>query len=210
MLDPRQKIYAIGGLGADHRIFQFLNLNANIHVLKWEKPQQKEPLSDYVLRMSKQIPPEFEGWLIGVSFGGMVAQEIAKRSNVKVILISSVAQTNEVPKIYQWVGKTRLISILPAFLFKLPKGLAVFLFGAKNKRLLMEIIRDTDPNFVKWALQKITTWENHQELSELRIHGKKDRLFPLKNAASIDFKTNGGHFTIVDEAAEISRFLTHR
>jgi hypothetical protein len=32
----------------------------------------------------------------------------------------------------------------------------------------------------------------------------------LKNAASIDFKTNGGHFTIVDEAAEISRFLTHR
>lgn len=83
MGEKLQKIYTIGGLGSDHRAFQHLDLNAELHVLKWEQPQQKQSLSDYALRMSKQIEVGFEGWLIDVSFGGIVAQEIAKLNPLK-------------------------------------------------------------------------------------------------------------------------------
>jgi hypothetical protein len=101
MAESKQRIYALGGLGADHRVFQHLYLNAEIHVLNWDKPHLKESLSDYSLRMSHQIETGFEGWLIGVSFGGIVAQEIAKIRSVKVMLISSVAYVNEIPRVYQ-------------------------------------------------------------------------------------------------------------
>ena len=210
MGEKHQKIYAIGGLGADHRVFQFLDLNTNIHVLEWEKPQTNESLADYALRMSNQIELGFEGCLIGVSFGGIVAQEIAKRKPIKVILISSISNQNELPKIVRWIGKTRLISMFPTAAFRLPPWLAIYLFGAKNKKLLTSIIQDTDPNFVKWALEKIASWENHEKLYEYRIHGEKDRLFPLKKSVPINFKTNGGHFMIVDEGAEISAKINHR
>lgn len=204
MAEKREKIYAIGGLGADQRVFQSLDLKAELHVLKWEKSAPKESLSDYALRMSKQIETGFEGWLIGVSFGGIVAQEIAKLKPVKVMLISSASKRNELHMLYRFIGKTGLITTLPTTAFRLPSWLAIYLFGANNKKLLSEIIHDTDPSFVKWALQRIVTWKNDKGLFHFRIHGKIDRLFPLKNDMYIDCKTVGGHFTIVDEGAEIS------
>lgn len=210
MPESKQKIYAIGGLGADHRVFQHLDLNVKIHVLQWEKPQQKESLSDYALRMSNQIEVGFEGWLIGVSFGGIVAQEIARIRSIKVMLISSMATVNELPKVYQWIGKMRLISIVPAFCFKLPKFLAVFLFGAEHQSLLMEIIRETDPTFIKWALQQIVSWQNNERLLSCRIHGDNDRLFPMVKRMNIDYKINGGHFIIVDQSKEISKVINDK
>jgi hypothetical protein len=210
MPESKQKIYAIGSLGADHRVFQHLDLNVKIHVLQWEKPQQKESLSDYALQMSNQIEVGFEGWLIGVSFGGIIAQEIAKIRSIKVMLISSIAIRGELPLLYQWIGKSRLISILPSFCFRLPKLIAVFLFGAKNQSLLMEIIRDTDPNSVKWALQQIASWKNHELLFQYRIHGKKDRLFPIEKRMNIDHKINSGHFMIVDQSKEISKMINQK
>jgi pimeloyl-ACP methyl ester carboxylesterase len=210
MAESKQRIYALGGLGADHRVFQHLYLNAEIHVLNWDKPHLKESLSDYSLRMSHQIETGFEGWLIGVSFGGIVAQEIAKIRSVKVMLISSVAYVNEIPRVYQWIGKMRLISIVPAFCFRLPKFLAVFLFGAENHSLLLEIIRDTDPNFVKWALQQIVSWQNNERLFSCRIHGNNDRLFPMVKRMNIEHKINGGHFMIVDQSKEISTVINEK
>ena len=126
------------------------------------------------------------------------------------MLISSIATRGELPLLYQWIGNSRLISILPSFCFRLPKFLAVFLFGAKNQSLLMEIIRDTDPNFVKWALQQIASWQNSELLFQYRTHGKKDRLFPIAKRMNIDNKINGGHFMIVDQSKEISKVINEK
>ncbi|MCH5689430.1 alpha/beta hydrolase [Niabella sp. W65] len=50
----------------------------------------REPYKDYVLRMAEKIQ-EDNPVIIGVSFGGMVALEIAKIRPVKqVILVSSI------------------------------------------------------------------------------------------------------------------------
>ena len=70
--------YLFSGLGADHRAFQYLDVPgyAMIHV-KWIEQEKNETLERYVKRLAKQITmpnPVF----IGLSFGGMVAIEVAK------------------------------------------------------------------------------------------------------------------------------------
>ncbi|MFT6337756.1 MAG: hypothetical protein ACJATI_004521 [Halioglobus sp.] len=78
-----------------------------------------------------------------------------------------------------------------------------FIFGAVDKGLLAEIITDTDPLFIKWALHNIMIWNSDGiDGRFMRIHGTEDRLIPLKGNAHLI--NGGGHFMIVDSANEIA------
>jgi len=64
--------YLIPGLGADERVFQFLRLRGEVHVLRWLPTQNAaEALPHYAARLAAAIPPEQACWLVGVSFGGV-------------------------------------------------------------------------------------------------------------------------------------------
>ena len=204
------KLYLIGGLGADERVFKFLTLNHETQVINWIKPAAKEKIEFYTKRLLEQINQEEKFGILGVSFGGIIAIELAKLSNPeKVILVSSVETDNQLPKTYIALGKTRILNVIPNSLIKPPKQLLGFLFGAKNKQLLEQIINDTSPEFIRWALNSIINWSNKSNTIELiRIHGTKDRLIPLKGEA-ITIK-EGGHFMIVDKAEEVSKLVNKR
>jgi len=44
------KLYLIGGLGADERVFEYLNLNCATQTIKWIKPNLKEGLEFVIQR----------------------------------------------------------------------------------------------------------------------------------------------------------------
>lgn len=73
-------VYFISGLGADKRIFSKLTLSAEFDIIHidWIVPFSKETLVSYAKRLSKVIDVNNPFALIGVSFGGMIAVEIAK------------------------------------------------------------------------------------------------------------------------------------
>ena len=204
------KLYLIGGLGADERVFRFLKIDCEVEVLKWLKPIQGETISAYAKRLLVQVNQNQDYGFLGVSFGGMVAMELAKISRPrKLILISSVAVANQLPRIIRIFGKSGMLNLIPNLFIKPPSILSVFLFGAKNKKLLTEIIDDTDPVFIRWALNVIVHWSNDSnEIIPIRIHGSRDRLIPLKGN-SIVLK-EGGHFMIVDKAQEISKLVNNQ
>jgi len=201
------KLYLIGGLGADERVFEHLDLTCDFQVIEWVNPNNKESLSSYTERLIAQIDTSEKFMLLGVSFGGIIAIELAKHiSPKKIILISSVANHNQLPKIYLSIGKTGILNLISNSLIK-PNGfLQKYLFGAINKKLLADIIQDTPPEFIRWALNAIINWKHGQESSKpVRIHGTKDKLIPLKGEA---IEVNGGgHFMIVDKAKEISEIV---
>lgn len=83
-----------------------------------------------------------------------------------------------------------------------------WLFGAKNKKLLKEILDDTDVEFTRWAIIKLTTWNNEERLDNiLKIHGTKDKLIPFKADQKTLAIQNGEHFMIVDRAPELSNII---
>lgn len=201
------KLYLIGGLGADERVFKYLNLNTHTEIIQWIDPKPKEGLDSYAKRLLAQINSEEEFGILGVSFGGIVALEISKHLKPnKVILISSVETNDQLPKIYLTIGKSGILNIIPNSLIKPPNLILSFLFGAKNTELLKEIIRDTKPAFIRWSLNSIVNWTNDSNTIEtIRIHGTNDKLIPLKGKA-IKVK-DGGHFMIADKAEEISKLV---
>lgn len=200
-------LYLIGGLGADERVFKYLSLNCKVRVIKWIAPRYREALNEYVARLLPQIDTSEKFSLLGVSFGGLISLELAQLiAPEKVILISSVANSNQLPFRYRILGKLGLLNLLPTAMLKPPSFLLAYLFGAQNKELLKQIIRDTDPTFISWALNSLINWTYDQRPENIiRIHGSADRLIPLKGKC-IELK-GGGHFMIVDKAEELSELL---
>jgi pimeloyl-ACP methyl ester carboxylesterase len=204
--------YLIPGLGADERVFQFLRLPGEMRVLRWLAPQTPaEPLPHYAARLAEAVPRGQPCWLVGVSFGGVLALEIAQlRPLARVVLISSFAHPRELP----WLGRvgrvTGLYRLLPPQLLPKLPALASWFFGVKTTRdrqLLTQILRDTDPDFTRWAIARLMQWPGRPNVPTLRVHGTDDLLLP-HGAVYSQYRLPGGHLIIISQAREISRILT--
>jgi esterase/lipase len=205
-----KEIYLISGLGADKRVFDFLDLSDfKVNYINWIDPGNNESIEDYAFRISKQIN-SVNPVLIGVSFGGMIAIEIGKNIEVdKIVLISSAQSKQDIPFVYRFIGQLKLNKLIPTSLLQNVNFLTYWFFGVKNqteKALLKSIIRDTDANFLRWAIDKIVNWNNVSEVHNIiTIHGVSDRILPIQKP---DYEiAEGGHLMIINKAREVSRIL---
>lgn len=201
-------IYCISGLGADKRAFDSLVLKYELKHLEWIDPFPNETIEAYAKRLSEGIDQNQPFVLIGLSFGGMVAVEIAKiTSPICTIQISSVDHRDKLPRLYRFIGKTGIIKLLPKFCFSIPTPLAAFAFQTKNKKLLSAIIKDSDTECTKWAVNAILNWRNDQKIDQIiQIGGDKDLILPPTQNMNHIVK-DGGHFMIIDKADELSEIL---
>lgn len=206
------KVYAISGLGVDERVFSELTLNFELIPLNWIAPKPKESMSSYARRLSEPIDRNVPCMIIGVSFGGMMAIELSKvLPTEKIILISSASGKSDIPWVFRTLGKTGLLNLVPDVLLKPPPFVLNFVFGVeapKYQFLLKQIIKDTDVDFLRWAIGQIVKWDNQQHIPNLiRIHGTDDRLLKCpKNEQAITI-SNAGHFMVMDHASEVSKAL---
>lgn len=205
-----KEVYLLSGLGADKRVFEFLDLS-DYHVkhVEWVTPHHSETIKSYAQRLVDQIPSQ-KPILIGVSFGGIMAIEVAKiREPEKLILISSAKTKKSIPVVYRLVGKFHFIKILPVSLFKKVNPLTYWFFGVQTKAekaLLKEIISQTDDTFLKWAINQITNWKNDTFIKNtFTIHGNQDRILPHKNPDYIIEK--GGHLMIINRSNEVNLII---
>jgi hypothetical protein len=199
------KIYAFSGLGADGRVFSALHLDHELVVLPWKKFSENDTMSSYALKMIEDLDLSEPHCFLGVSFGGMLVAELSNlKSPTHSILVSSVINPNELP----WMFRLKIpLYRLPSFLFKLTRTWLCRWFGANDKRLVKNILKDTDPVFIKNAIRLIINWENKDKGVILRIHGDRDRIIPKPNIEMITVK--GGHLVIVDQAVEISKLINY-
>lgn len=204
-------LYGIPGLGADQRVFEYLQLNCNFVPLNWITPKQDESLLHYAQRLSDQIDTTRPFGLLGLSFGGLIAIELAKVLEPQItFLISSAETRDELPLLYRGLGKTSIASWIPSKLFIPPRFLARYFFGTKNGQLLNSILNDTDPAFTKWAVNGLLNWKNTTRVNNLvRIHGTADKLIPWKGEKTPEAHLieKGTHFMVVDRAKEVSTLI---
>ena len=103
------------GMAASPRIFEYLNLPEEYQIFKlsWMTPKKDESLAVYAKRMSKRIEHK-NPVLLGVSFGGILVQEMAKHINVrKLIIVSSVKSNAELPVSMKLARTTGAHKLLP-------------------------------------------------------------------------------------------------
>ncbi|EDX86063.1 hypothetical protein S7335_3766 [Synechococcus sp. PCC 7335] len=208
-----EPIYFVSGLGADERVFQWLRYEGYrpVHI-RWILPEPNEPIADYAKRLTAQIQDECP-IIVGLSFGGLIAVEIAKQIETKqVVLLSSAKDSSEVPFYFKLFRVFPLHRILPfKSLLWAVYWLLYWLFapeGDEQKQLLKTILIETDPHFLKWALHKVVTWKN-QEIPDglVHIHGKSDRIFPYWFVNPNYSLERSGHLMVMNRAEEVSELL---
>jgi pimeloyl-ACP methyl ester carboxylesterase len=208
------KAYFISGLGADERVFQFLDLPGIEKIyIKWIDPEEQESLASYANRLTAQIDLTQEVILVGISFGGIVAQEIAKiKACKKIILISSIKSPQELSWQLSLVSFCRVYRLFPAKVLKWSNALTVdYYFSTTSKtesKLLHQIIKETDDRFMIWAIDRLMTWKNPNPQADIiHIHGTADRIFPISPIKSCIKVQGGGHFMVVNKSVELSKII---
>lgn len=203
MISTKTHVYFVPGLAAGSEIFKNISLsgaNYETHIIEWILPQKNESLQTYVQRMCSFVR-EKNAVLIGVSFGGVVAQEMSKYLQLKkLIIISSVKTKFELPARLKFARKTKVYKILPTSIVGSAKDLTRFAIGPKSKKRLAlynEYLHVKDPIYLDWAIEQMICWDRIEPVpGVIHIHGTKDAVFPIKNIQG-SFEIDGGTHVMI-------------
>jgi len=207
-------IYCLSGLGADEQIFRKLEINnARLIHLPWVEYSEQDDLPNYAKRMLQCINEE-NPIIMGVSFGGMLAIEIAKLVPVKrAILVSSAKGRKEVAHFGTIVKAIVVSEIAPAFVYKMPNKLLFERFGATTddeRELLRGIMKRSDGKFVRWAMKEIQLWKNDVVPDNvLHIHGTADQMILSQNVKPDYWIDGGSHMMVYSKAKEVSSIINN-
>jgi hypothetical protein len=143
--------------------------------------------------------------LIGVSFGGILVQEMKKfLKPQKVIIISSVKSNTEFPRRFKVAKTTKAYKLIPTTLFENIGMLVKFSFGSsivKQRLALYEkFLAVRDKRYLDWAIEQIINWDR-KEIDEeiIHIHGDADEVFPAKNIKIFIPVKGGTHIMILSK-----------
>ncbi|MGX1929232.1 alpha/beta fold hydrolase [Flagellimonas sp. 2504JD4-2] len=207
MPDNKTQVYLMPGMAANPSIFDGIKLppeRFETHRLEWFVPDKGMTLSAYAKKMCSKIDHE-NPVLLGVSFGGMLVQEMAKHIDTsKVIIVSSVKQNSELPKRMLFAKYTKAHKLLPTGLVNNVELLAKYAFGetvTKRLELYEKYLSVRDKYYIDWSLDQIVNWKPTTPTKNLvHIHGEKDAVFPIINIKDCTPVKNGTHTMIIHRA----------
>jgi pimeloyl-ACP methyl ester carboxylesterase len=202
------------GMSANPLIFEMISFAEDIyevHLMKWIEPVLNESIESYANRLSKDIVHD-KPILIGVSFGGLIVQEISRLINVdKVIIISSIKSNTELPLYMKSAKFLKLYNYFPLKLFDEIFNISKFLKINKfYKRfyLVDKYLSVRDENYLKWAIREILNWKQKDPLADvIHIHGNKDLTFPISLIKNCIIIPGGTHALILTKYAWLNKNL---
>jgi hypothetical protein len=199
-------VYMMPGMAASTKIFEYIELPENqfeIHYLEWVLPIENESISAYALRMNTNIKHD-NIVLIGVSFGGVLVQEMNKLIHVrKLIIISSVKSMHELPKKMLLAKATMAYKLIPLQLVSNIELFAKYSFGnniEKRLDLYKKYLSIHDSKYLSWAIKQMVCWNQDNHPSDIiHIHGDNDAVFPIKNIPNCIAVKGGTHIMIINK-----------
>jgi len=200
-------VYFMPGMAASSAIFEYIKLpdeRFELHLLDWQIPQLNISFGDYAKQMCSLVKHK-NPVLIGVSFGGLLVQEMVKYIDVqKVIIISSVKSSIELPKRMLFAKYTKVHKLLPTGLIRNVELLSKYAFGeAVTKRLDLyeRYLSIRDKYYIDWCINCLVNWNQKEPMPNVvHIQGEKDAVFPIANIKDCIVVKNGTHTMIIHRA----------
>ena len=197
-------VYFMPGLAANSSIFKNISLppeQFEQHLLDWFVPEKGMALNQYARQLCEKVVHE-DPVLVGVSFGGIIVQEMARCIPVrKVIIISSVKKKDELPRRLIFAKYTKLHKLLPTGLVNNLELLSKYAFGetvTKRLELYEQYLSVKDKYYLDWSIDQIVNWQQTEYPPNLvHIHGEKDAVFPIQHIEDCIVVKNGTHTMII-------------
>jgi len=194
------------GLAASPTIFEMIDLPKDtfeVHLLHWFLPEKNEKLSNYAKIMAENVKFE-NAVLVGVSFGGVLVQEMKPFLNPrKIIIVSSVRSNSELPRRMKIAKTTKAYKLLPTGLLQDVELLTKYAFGdilKKKLKLYEKYLHMRNKEYLDWAIEQMICWERTKIDAEIvHIHGDADEVFPSKNIKGFINIKGGTHAMILSK-----------
>lgn len=200
-------VYFMPGLAASPKIFENIKLpegSFEMFFLDWSLPEENESLTDYAKRTAQNIKHD-SPVLIGVSFGGILVEEMAKIIKVrKVIIISSVKCCLEFPRRMKLAKMLKAYRFFPTGLMQRVDRIAKYSFGnnmiTRRLQLYEKYLSVRDKKYLDWAFEKIILWDRTEpDVKVVHIHGDADEVFPPKYLKDYIPVKGGTHIMIINK-----------
>jgi pimeloyl-ACP methyl ester carboxylesterase len=209
--------YFLSGLGADRRVFEKIHLPEGINCihLDWIPIKKNESVPEYAKRISEPINSSAPFILIGLSFGGMLATEIAKiKKPLLTVLISTVPVSSHLPfyfKLAGWLGFDRMLPLKT--LRNPPLPVVYWLNNVKSKEaktFVAALLKDSDKQlFSKLAMGAILRWKNTIKPEGVyHLHGSADRILPVAFTKPDYIVKGAGHLMVYTHPEIISQRMS--
>lgn len=211
----RIPVYFMPGMAASPKIFENIKLPEDrfeMFFLEWCLPGENESIADYAKRIAENIKHD-NPVLIGVSFGGVLVQEIARIIKArKVIIISSVKCNTEFPRRMRFAKMTRAYRVFPTSLMQRVDWLAKIAVGnnmiTRRLNLYEKFLSVRDKKYLDWAFKTIILWDrNEPDDNVVHIHGDADEVFPPKYVTNYIPVKGGTHIMILNKAKWLNENL---
>lgn len=195
------------GMAAGPQIFERIQLPSDefeIHLLEWIPPLPKESLVSYARRMSDFVKYD-DAVLVGVSFGGMLVQEMKPFVKPrKIILISSAKSNKEFPRRMRFAKATKAYKFIPTHLFVNIEFFAKYIFKifAIKQRIALykKYLTVRDKEYLDWAIEQIVNWDRAEPDKEVvHIQGDLDEVFPIQYIENCITIRGGTHIMILNK-----------
>ena len=210
-----KNIYFVPGLAANSKIFEYISLSEKeyvLHFLEWKIPTSlEENIEDYAKRMCNDIQHK-NPVLIGVSFGGIIAQEMSKQIDCeKVIIISSIKNNQELPKRLKLAKYSKAYKLFPTKIVANIEEYEKYFLGdflKKRAEIYKTYLSVRNSDYLHWAIYNVLHWQQSKSLENIiHIHGKEDSVFPIKHIKNCISINNGTHVMILMKAKTISEHI---
>lgn len=198
-------VYLMPGLAASATIFERIDLpkeTFEVFLLEWFLPEKQETLQSYAKRMSECVKHK-DAVLVGVSFGGILVQEMAQFLTLKkLIIVSSVKSNKELPRRMKIAKTTKAYKLLPTSLLGNLELLVKYAFGDVLKqrlKLYERYLHMRNKEYLDWAIEQVICWNRVEvDVNVIHIHGDADEVFPSKNIKNYVNVKGGTHLMILN------------
>jgi pimeloyl-ACP methyl ester carboxylesterase len=214
--DYQIPIFLLPGLNGDPRVFTpQLRAFPSARVVAWPPPMACEPLAEYARRIASSLDPGQDCIVAGVSFGGIVAIEVARHLRAKACLV--IASSRDVRGLPIAIRFLRpFASLIP------PSALHQAVYGgwstatsASPYRRRIRRLSGEERTFRRWAVQALLTWRPQRSPPCLvfQIHGDCDVEFPAGRNFAEYIVPRAGHLLTLTHAEivnDLFRTAIHR
>lgn len=214
-MTKRRTLVLFPGIAADGRQFQpQRSLPFDLITPDWSVPHEGETLPDYARRMAEAVAWPERFVLGGVSFGGMVAVELARRLNPEGLVLIATCQSAR--------GLTSVLRFLSVLEKAIPDAALRTVSGSSRRFLnlvsnlspeeqatLADMLHQTPLEMVRRASVMIRDWDGVPDVScpRLWIHGGKDRVVPIKKVQPDVVIPGAGHQINWTHAGQVNALI---
>jgi pimeloyl-ACP methyl ester carboxylesterase len=182
-------------------------------VIDWIAPVSATSISEYAVELVAEFGLDASCDLVGVSFGGMVAQEVARLLGTPLCFVVSSASSSSEFRLTQrllarlpQVGDQAILRTVGAVAERWPRSSSSM--GTVRARKF----QGQNGVWFRWATSAALRWRPvpYRQAGVVRIHGDRDRTFPHAVQHAEIVIPGAGHMLALTHSSELAKAIRQK